>query len=479
MQGRLPEAPPGVRIVPIDVLSEVVAAVRPSPDRTLLPGAVMPASAALFAEQLRALMRKRGVSYRTLATQTFYSKSYLHDLASGRKAPTTKTAQRLDAALKAGGELAVLVVEPGIGEPWAVSEGAQWSRRDAERLADLLTAQTPNPDNAAALAHQWLIADPPQRYELSAGRRVGASTVTRIESRIRQLRRLDDHVGGAETYALVAVELAATAELLRAGSYSEAVSHRLLHVVADLCQLAGFVAEDSGKITEARQHYLSGMRAAHAGGDAASAANCLSSLSYLEASTGDRRGAVTLARSAYVGGRHAAEATGQALLLERVAWAHARLGEVSFAERALGQVEEIYPRCDLDQAPSWAYWLTQDEVEVMAGRVWTELRRPLRAVPILESATARYGDDSPRETSLYLSWLAEALLQAGEFERVAVAAGRSLELARQAQSPRAVERVAELSRMVAAAAGETDAVAEFLELSADLSVVGGGHPGGQ
>ncbi|MEK8105070.1 hypothetical protein NKG94_07320 [Micromonospora sp. M12] len=249
--------------------------------------------------------------------------------------------------MEASGELAVLAADPGVGEPWAVGGGPEWSRRDSERLADLLTAQVPDPDNAAALAHQWLIAEPPQRYELSAGRRVGVGTVTRIESRIRQLRRLDDHVGGGETHALVAAELVATAELLREGSYSEAVSRRLLHVVADLCQLAGFVAEDSGRIAEARQHYLSGMRAAHAGEDAASAANCLSSLSYLEAGIGDRHEAVTLARSAYVGGRHAAEATGQALLLERVAWAHARLGEVSLAERALGQVGEIYPRCDL------------------------------------------------------------------------------------------------------------------------------------
>ncbi|MEK8105071.1 hypothetical protein NKG94_07325 [Micromonospora sp. M12] len=100
-------------------------------------------------------------------------------------------------------------------------------------------------------------------------------------------------------------------------------------------------------------------------------------------------------------------------------------------------------------------------------------------MPILESAIARYGDDSPREASLYLSWLAEALLQAGEFEQVAVTAGRSLSLARRAQSPRAVERAAELRRMVAATAGEAGAVAEFLELSADLSAVGGGHPGGQ
>ncbi|MFF0318012.1 helix-turn-helix domain-containing protein [Micromonospora sp. NPDC005252] len=433
-------------------------------------------SASPFAERLRALIKSRGVSYRALAGKTFYSKSYLHDLACGRKTPTLNTAQRLDSALEAGGMLAALAPVPGAEKEWAVTDGMRCA---SEQLADLLVTQTPNPGNAAALAHQWLIAEPPQRYELSAGRRVGDETVARIESRIRQLRRLDDHVGGTETYTMVSAELAATADLLREGSYREAAHRRLLVVIADLCQLAGFVAEDAGRVTEARQHYLTGLRAAHAGGDTASAANCLSSLSYLEANLGDRRAAVTLARSAYVGGRHAAEATGQALLLERVAWAHARMGEANLAERALGDVREIYQHCDLDEAPSWAYWLTQDEVQVMAGRVWTELRRPLRAVPILEDAVLRYGDDSPRETSLYLSWLTEALLQAGEVEHAIAVAKRSVALARSARSARAVERIAELRRMITAAAGRTGAADEFLELSADLSAAPGGHLGGQ
>ncbi|MEV4387259.1 helix-turn-helix transcriptional regulator [Micromonospora sp. NPDC049580] len=425
-----------------------------------------------FAERLRSLIKSRGLSYRVLAARTYYSKSYLHDLAWGRKAPTLNAAQRLDTALKAGGVLGALAVVPGAERKWAVTDGM---RCDAEQLANLLVTQTPTTENAAALAHQWLITEPPQRYELSAGRRVGDETVARIEDRVRQLRRLDDHVGGAETYEMVSAELAATADLLREGSYREAALRRLLIVIADLCQLAGFVAEDSGRVAAARQHYLTGMRAAHAGGDTASAANCLSSLSYLEANLGDRRVAVTLARSANVGGRQAAETTGQALLLERVAWAHARMGEANLAERALGDVGEIHQHCDLREAPSWAYWLTPDEVQVMAGRVWTELRRPLRAVPILEDAVLRYGDDSPRETSLYLSWLTEALLQAGEVEHAIAVAERSLALARSARSQRAVDRIAELRHLIAAAAGRTRVADEFLELSVDLSAAAGGH----
>jgi len=66
-----------------------------------------------FAHRLREILRERGISFRALAARTFYAKSYLHDLASGRKPPTAEAAVRLDDALGAGGELAGYVVERG------------------------------------------------------------------------------------------------------------------------------------------------------------------------------------------------------------------------------------------------------------------------------------------------------------------------------------------------------------------------------
>src|SRR6476660_6731132 len=151
-----------------------------------------------FAVRLRELLAERGVSYRALAARCFYGKSYLHDLAHGRKSPTPEVAQRLDAALNAGGEL-VRLVGTADGPAWMFDCGTRWTRSASEQLADLLVTTAPTPDNAAELAHQWLIAVPPQRYELNAGRRIGMDTVGRIELRVQQLRRLDDHVGGAQT----------------------------------------------------------------------------------------------------------------------------------------------------------------------------------------------------------------------------------------------------------------------------------------
>ena len=53
----------------------------------------------------------------------------------------------------------------------------------------------------------------------------------------------------------------------------------------------------------------------------------------------------------------------------------------------------------------------------MTGRCWTELRKPLRAVPALESALLEYSDSHARDKALYLSWLADSYLDAAEQER--------------------------------------------------------------
>lgn len=63
-----------------------------------------------FAAELRRLLTAHGTSFRGLAARTHYSSSYIHDLAAAQRWPTPETAQRLDAALGAGGRLAALVI---------------------------------------------------------------------------------------------------------------------------------------------------------------------------------------------------------------------------------------------------------------------------------------------------------------------------------------------------------------------------------
>jgi hypothetical protein len=350
--------------------------------------------------------------------------------------------------LAADGALLALAEAGAVPEarPLAVET---WGGADADALAAGLLAEPPTPDNALRLAHEWLVAEPPQLYETRAGRHIGARVVEQVEQRVQQLRLLDDHVGGHDTYQLVTGELTATITLLLEAAYTEDVGRRLLVTVGELCQLAGFVTTDAGRHAEATRLYLAGVRAAHAAGDAAGAANNLSSLAYQVANTGDPRQAVLMAASAHRGAQRDASATVRALLLERVAWAHARAGEPAGTGRALGRVDEAYAEHRPADDPAWVYWLTPEEVAVMAGRCWTELHRPLRAVPVLKVATAGYGEDRARESALYLTWLAEAYLQANEIEQAARTAARALRLARRTNSARATERVEHLRRLLA------------------------------
>jgi hypothetical protein len=92
-------------------------------------------------------------------------------------------------------------------------------------------AEEPTAENAVEIAHQWLITEPPPVYEICSGRRIGVGTGEEVERRVHQLRLLDDHVGGNDTYAMVTAELAATSGLLRDAAYPEELGRRLLVAV--------------------------------------------------------------------------------------------------------------------------------------------------------------------------------------------------------------------------------------------------------
>jgi len=107
-------------------------------------------------------------------------------------------------------------------------------------------------------------------------------------------------------------------------AYGEALGRRLLTAAGELCQLAGWVADDAGLHALARRAYAAGVRTAHAAGNAPLGANLISTLSYQLANTGDPREAVALAHTAAAGARRTASATTLALFRERMG--HRRSG---------------------------------------------------------------------------------------------------------------------------------------------------------
>ncbi|MCX4582565.1 XRE family transcriptional regulator [Streptomyces sp. NBC_01481] len=275
-----------------------------------------------------------------------------------------------------------------------------------------------------------------------AGRRIGHRQVQHLQRRTTRLRSLDDVLGGADTRHIYRAELGTTMNLLRHASYTETTGRQLLSLVAEQAQQAGWAAFDAGRQTEASALYEKAFQAATEAQDAALAGNSLAFLAYQQVSTGTS-GVATAAASCETASADA-PATVRALLFERRAWAHAKAGQAKETEQALGQAEEALTGNGSERpGPDWSSWVDTRELQIMKGRCWTELHRPLRAVPALEAALADFDDAHARDKSLYLTWLAHAYLDAGEIEQSATVIAKAMDLSTGVGSVRPRQRADE------------------------------------
>jgi transcriptional regulator with XRE-family HTH domain len=364
-------------------------------------------------KNLRAARNAAGVSLAALAKRTHYSKALLGHLETGER-----------------------VVKPEHVIAYARALGV---------AVDALYGRTADP---LRIAHEWLVSDSPVSAHRTAGRRIGPSLATELERRVIELRHLDDLVSGADLQPVVSQELAAAEWVVREASYAEDTGRRLLTVVGELAQLAGWVASDAGQHAEAQRVYLCGVSAAQSAGDDVLTGQLLSSLSYQIANVGSPADAVLLARSV-VKGAGTATPVVRALLFERMAWASARAQDREAARRALDAVHDSYEsRSPGIDEPEWVYWLDRREIDVMAGRCLIELGDPVAAEPLLSSAIDAYTPEHAREIALYRTWLAESYARAGAVDAARHVLNKAQVTAGQLSSARLDRRVNDVARLL-------------------------------
>ncbi|NRQ39811.1 transcriptional regulator [Nonomuraea sp. NN258] len=273
------------------------------------------------------------------------------------------------------------------------------------------------------------------------GRRVGQSTIEDLAARVHSLRLADDVLGGEDLIVPAFRELDAAVRIYREATHTEDGGRKLLSVIGEFAQIAGWVASDAGQHRQAEQAYGLGIAAAKEAGDAALESNLVGSLAYQVTNVSDDSGnGIALAEAAVKAAGMHAPARSRALAWDRLAWAHARDNDPQAAMRALGEASTALATDHGQEGPSYLYWVDPGELQVMEARVYTELRRPLRAVPLLTDVLARYDTTHTRELALYLSWLAVALTDANEPEAAALQARRMLELSADVASDRTHDR---------------------------------------
>lgn len=276
------------------------------------------------------------------------------------------------------------------------------------------------------------------------GQRLGGSDVQRLLNETARLRRLDNYFGGADTYQLYASVLEETQAFVRNASFSSETERDCKAVIAERAQLAGWAAFDAGLHTEATDHYETSFDAAKEAGHAALAGNALAFLAYQQLTF--QKPSVAMAVASYETAKKHATPRVRALLLERMAWTHAVAGQPNEAERALAAAAEVIHLTSDRPEPDWVFWVNEDEIKIMTGRCWTQLRRPLRAVPILEDALSRFDNTHARDKAIYLTSLAHSYLDAGEIEQSASITLQAIDLAAGVGSVRPVERIAKVTR---------------------------------
>ncbi|GAA3225025.1 transcriptional regulator [Nonomuraea helvata] len=325
--------------------------------------------------------------------------------------------------------------------------------------SELFAVDQPHPaPPASPLVELPPVGDVLARVSTHVGRRVGADTVATLAARVHALRLADDVLAGGDLIGPAFRELDAAVTVYRRGGHTERVGRELLALIGEFAQIAGWIASDAGDVDRAAATYRLGISAAREAGAVLLESNIVGSLAYQITNGGDLAEGMRMARASVDATASVPSGRARALAFDRLAWATARAGDSQASMRALGDASAALDQATADE-PAIFYWVDAGELQVMEARVYTELRRPLRAIPLLTDVLGRYDAAHTRELALYLSWLAVALVDAGEPEEAAAAAHRMLDLSADMPSERTAARAREVVSRLAVHRGVPEVAA--------------------
>lgn len=333
----------------------------------------------------------------------------------------------------------------------------------------------------AAAAAGYLTAEPGSLTAALNGRGVGHPLLDQIEQSIPLLQRLDDANGGQAHLAYVGAQFRAVALLLRQPCHPGHVERRLFAALAELGQLAGWMAFDAARNGLAQRYFFTALRAAGEAGSRPMAAHVLADLAFQAASRNQPTDAVFLGETA---ARVASgtPATVRASVSTRLAYGYAIAGRHTDFDRAHRSALDTLADRGHDE-PAWMYFLTLGHLDTQAGyalihaatldhpphgdprQLLRQGRRLLRtgahAVPLTDTG-------SQRRALFEGSWLAVAAAARGDLEQACALGRRALARTDTVQSPRSMDVLRTLADHLRRRT-RNDHVADFLpDLTAAL-----------
>ncbi|MET8013707.1 tetratricopeptide repeat protein [Streptomyces sp. NPDC005271] len=292
-------------------------------------------------------------------------------------------------------------------------------------------------------------------------RRVGEAEAAAVEESVRRIRVLDDRHGADTLYGHTSKPLSAAYALLDAGSYDRSIAERLFAGTGELAISVGWLAHDSGRLSEARSHYAEALATARVSGDAALEAHAFCNTAFLARDAGRPREAVRAAQAAQRVAERLSSPRLLSLLALREAGGWAWLTDRASCERSLLHARALFGRGPSEADPEWMSFFGEAELEGLEAQCWSALGHWGRAVDHARRAVSLQDPHFTRNIALFTAELASDLLADGAPDAAAAEAGRALGLLDQVKSGRIRRMLDDTARLLRPYTHNA-AVADFL-----------------
>ncbi|MGH2371010.1 MAG: carph-isopro domain-containing protein [Chloroflexota bacterium] len=272
---------------------------------------------------------------------------------------------------RANGSPLVLPADIDMGGPW--SRASTLGLLDDWVVAGLLDRRhflAVSGTTILDIATRYPTGDPGRLAAALERGSVDNPLLTQIEQSIPLLQRLDDAHGGGAHLPYVGAQFRAVALLLRQGGHPAGVECRLFAALAEIGQLAGWMALDAGQHGLAQRYLFTGLRAAREADYHPMAAHVLADLAFQAATREHSRDAIALGQAAV---RIAAVSPAgvRACVQTRLAYGHALAGQLDDFERAHATGLDTIADRDPAEEPAWMYYLTPNHLDTQAGYALT------------------------------------------------------------------------------------------------------------
>jgi len=412
------------------------------------------------------------MTFHRFATLAGYSEGHLRSVENSRREVTADVADAYDRVLNSGGMFGARLAAyqartDAASTPWG-QDGTTAVLHGLLNVSDVDRRSFVAASGAAltTVASRWRSAlDLPEPLAATGTRQINPALVAHIDQRLDHLRHLDDELGSGDLAALARSELAFVAQLLKAGSYTEQISRRLYSLAAEASRQVAWDHFDQDNHTTAQRYFEMALRASATADDPVTGAYALSFMAVQCYSIGLGEQAVSLLETARnaVSGKSTARMA--AMLAARSARALSKTGD----RRATAHMLHT-ARTELDQGPHpddppTLYWVTEGEIEMIAGSCALELGDPAEAIRRFDTAISadyRGEDQYPRSHAIYMARAAEAHLAMRDLDAAVDRASHAMRCLDGVDSARSKSTLAGLRKKLKGH-GEVPLVREFLE----------------